>query len=228
MSSTVNEKSCVLVVAPHPDDETLGCGGTLLRHKAEGADVHWMVVTAMSSETHSAAQAAVRDEEIADVTKAYGFTSVAELRFPTTRLDIVPKSDLVGRISSAFVDVKPSILYLPFPGDSHSDHAATFSASIAAAKWFRRSGVRSVRCYETLSETEQGLDPRQAPFEPNLFIDISAYLERKIEILSIYRSELGKFPFPRSAEAVMALAAIRGASCGAIAAESFMILREVV
>ena len=95
----------------------------------------------------------------------------------------------------------------------------------ACSKWFRYPSVKRVLAYETLSETNFNLNPN-ATFNPNYFIDISEYLERKLEVLAIYRSELGVFPFPRSAEAIRALATYRGSSSGFVAAEAFQLLRE--
>ena len=100
-----------------------------------------------------------------------------------------------------------------------------FDAASACCKWFRYPSVRRVLAYETLSETEFGLDP-DTRFHPNVFVDISAFLERKIELLQIYKSELGHFPFPRSATAVRVLAQYRGANSGFEAAEAFQLLRE--
>lgn len=190
--------------------------------------MHWLIATSMAAGVYSTERIASRRKELAEVRAAYGFASVTQLDFPPAGLDVIPKANLIDRLAVILETVKPDILYLPYPGDAHSDHAAVFSAAASAAKWFRRPGLHSVRCYETLSETDQGIDPQGMPFHPNLFVDISAYLARKIEILALYRSEVGMFPFPRSAEAVRALAMTRGVACGASAAEAFMILREIV
>ena len=221
--------SRVLVVAPHPDDETLGCGGTLLRHRAEGDELHWLIVTAMTREAgFSDEQIAVRDQEISHVADHFGFSAVHSLGFPAARLDSIPLADLIAAVSSAFERAAPALVYLPFPGDAHSDHKVTFDACAPSTKWFRRASVERVYCYETLSETEFGLSPGQAPFRPTRFVDISGHIDGKVEALSIYESELGEFPFPRSEKAVRALAAFRGSSAGFSAAEAFVVLRERV
>jgi LmbE family N-acetylglucosaminyl deacetylase len=215
--------SVVLVIAPHPDDETLGCGGTLLRHKAAGDQVHWLIVTAMSASGNSA----VRDAEISDVTRACGFDGVHRLNLETARLDTLPLDKLITAIKTVIDEIAAEILYLPHAGDAHSDHRIVFEASWAAVKIFRTPDVRRVLSYETLSETNFAAPVASQPFAPNWFEDISAFLERKIEILQIYSGELAAPPFPRSLEAVRALATLRGSESGAIAAEAFMLLRNI-
>jgi N-acetylglucosamine malate deacetylase 1 len=216
----------VLVVAPHPDDETLGCGGTLLRMAESGARLAWLIVTGMSEEAGFAPQRVHgRDAEIEKVTGLLGFSEVFRLSLPTRQLDVIPMADLIGQISAVFKSYSPEHVFLPHRSDVHSDHRVVFDAAAACAKWFRYPSVRRVLSYETISETDFCLDARAA-FQPNCFVDISRYLERKLEIVAAYESEIGHFPFPRSIEAVRALAAVRGAAAGFAAAEAFQLLRE--
>lgn len=222
------KKNQILCVAPHPDDETLGCGGTLLRHRADGDDIHWLIVTAMSEELgYSPEQIKTRDKEITVVAEAYGFAKVTQLGLPAARLDTFPLGDIITAVGEAFESIKPETVYLPFPGDAHSDHRVTFDAVSACCKWFRYSSVRRVVAYETLSETDFGIDPTQAPFRPNLFVDVSAHLDDKIRIMKTYDGEMGAFPFPRSEQAILALAHRRGSQAGCHAAEAFMVLKDV-
>jgi N-acetylglucosamine malate deacetylase 1 len=219
----------ILVVAPHPDDETLGCGGTLLRHIARGEHVHWLIVTDMTIERgYSAAAIQKRASEIGSVAAAYKFAGVHNLSLPPAGLDELPQSELVAAIAGVIKAVLPHTVYLPFRGDAHTDHRIVFDAVAACSKWFRYPSIRRVLCYETLSETDFGLDPHGAAFTPNCFIDISAHLDRKLEIARLFEGEILDFPFPRSVQALRALAQVRGAACGAQAAESFMLLREIV
>ena len=214
-----------MIIAPHPDDETLGAGGTLLRRRAEGAELAWVIVTGISEQAGwDAARVAVRAAEIRQVAARYGFAAVYELNFPTTRLDVVPAGDLVGALSNAVKQFGPDEILVPHPSDVHSDHKMVFQAAASCAKWFRYPSIQRVLAYETISETDASLDPQQG-FRPNFFINIEAYLEEKMSILDIYASELADFPFPRSHVAVRALAAVRGAASGCKAAESFELLR---
>lgn len=218
----------ILAIAPHPDDETLGCGGTLLRAIAEGADVHWLIATTIfTGQCFDEARMQSREGEIARVAEAYGFREVHRACFPAARLDTVADGELIDFIGGVVKRVAPDTLYLPFRDDAHSDHAAVFDAAAACGKCFRYPSVKNIYCYETLSETEFGIKPGQPTFRPNRFVDISGYLQRKIEIMEFYEGETGTFPFPRSGEALRALAALRGVVAGVPAAEAFMVLREI-
>jgi LmbE family N-acetylglucosaminyl deacetylase len=220
--------STIIVVAPHPDDETLGCGGTLLRAIASGARVHWVICTRMTPEAgYSEARMLAREREIADVAAAYGFAGVHQAPFPAARLDVVPVAERVSWFSSVFRQVCPDVLFLPHPHDVHSDHAAVFDAASACTKAFRYPTLRKVHVYETLSETEFDIRPGNSPFNPNRFVDVSAYLERKIKIMELYAGEMAAPPFPRSGEAIRALATLRGLVASCLAAEAFMVMRDI-
>lgn len=219
--------SKVLVVAPHPDDETLGCGGTLLKHKEQGDEIHWLICTHIHQQYGYALDRVVQRElEIEKVKSLYGFTSLTHLKYPTSRLDTIPMTELVETIGNVFREIQPEIIYLPYRGDVHTDHAVVFDAVISCTKWFRYPFVKKVLAYETLSETEFGLNPDLSGFRPNVFVDISDYLDRKLEIMSVFASEMGEFPFPRSKKAIRSLAYVRGASAGYQVAEAFMLLKE--
>ncbi|MFH1070332.1 MAG: PIG-L deacetylase family protein [Candidatus Glassbacteria bacterium] len=216
----------VLVIAPHPDDETLGCGGTLLRHAAAGDEIHWLIVTRMEEAAGFSRQDMLRrDQELKQVAAAYGFTSVEHLNLSTTRLDTLPLADLVSAIGGIIRKTAPETLYLPHGGDVHSDHGQVFKAVESCSKWFRFPSLMTVASFETISETDQAFGLEFGHFVPNQFVDISRFLERKIEIMMLYATEIGEFPFPRSAEAIRALARYRGATAGYEAAEAFMLLR---
>ncbi len=219
----------VIVIAPHPDDETLGCGGTILRHKAEGDEIYWLIMSTIENVAeYTIERASSRKKEIQTVATKYNFTDTFQASFPTTELDTIPKKKLVGYISGIFEKVKPNIIYIPYVNDVHSDHEAVFSAAVSCTKSFRYPSLRCVRVYETLSETEFGLRPDNNGFKPNLWIDISDYLDQKIEIMSLYNGEIGEHPFPRSEKNLNALATIRGATAGCNAAEAFISIKEVL
>jgi LmbE family N-acetylglucosaminyl deacetylase len=219
-------KDRVLVVAPHPDDEVLGCGGTLLRLHNEGAELAWLIVTGISEASGwSTERVRERDSEIERAATALGFTETFNLRLPAAQLDIMPMDELIKQCAEIFKSFKPAVVLLPSLADAHTDHRIVFDAATACTKWFRSPSVRRVLAYETISETGFGLGI-ESRFYPNYFVDISEFLERKLEIMAIYESELGDFPFPRSVEAVRALATVRGAASGFKAAEAFHLLRE--
>lgn len=215
-----------IVIAPHPDDEVLGAGGTLLRRKAEGATVAWLIVTGITTGTGwSEEKIKQRADEIKRITALFGFDSVFELNFPTTQLDQVPMSDLVAAVSNVFKTFEPEEVLVPHPSDVHTDHRMVFDAVASCTKWFRYPSIKRVLAYETLSETDFGLGTKQG-FRANVFVNIEPYLDNKLRAMDIYASELGEFPFPRSHESIRALATLRGAASGFKAAEAFELLRE--
>ena len=215
----------VLVIAPHPDDETLGAGGLLLRARAAGRPIHWLIVTGISTaDGWPAEKVERRKREIAQVTEAFGFNGVHQLGFPATRLDTLPLGDLIGAVAATARAVEPEILLLPHRGDAHTDHQVVHDAGAACAKWFRYPATRWVLAYETLSETDANIRD-VPPFRADMFVDISQHIERKIEIAEMFGDEMQPFPFPRSVTAMRAHAQLRGVACGAEAAEAFMLLR---
>ena len=219
--------SKIMVVAVHPDDETLGAGGTLLKHKAQKDELVWVIVTGMPKKDYSSAQIKKREEEIKAVSREYGFDEVIRMDLPTTRLDEYVSRELVSLFAAVIQQVKPQTVYLPFAGDAHSDHQAVFNAAHACLKTFRAPFVKKVYVMETISETEFGQKPGGELFAPNYFVDVSKYLEQKIEIMKFYQSELAAHPFPRSVENMRALATFRGATSGCRYAESFMLVKEI-
>lgn len=217
-----------LVVAPHADDEVLGCAGTLLRRRDEGATVGWVLVSNPTKEVGWSPQRIdKRVVEIENVRKGMGIEKkhLYQLNLPAAQLDLVPMALLVSKMSEIFKDFQPEEVLLPHPGDAHGDHHVVFDAASACTKWFRCPSLYRVLAYETISETDAGLEPFKR-FTPTVFVDISPYLDRKIQLMSVYESEVDSFPFPRSAEAIRALAALRGVSSGFRAAEAFEMLRE--
>lgn len=218
-----------LVIAPHPDDELLGCGGTLLRHLAEGDRVHWLIVTAMTQQGGYSPEAiAHRQAQIEAVQLAAGFTARHELELPTAQLDTLPLGDIAAAIGEVVRKIQPDTLYLPYGGDVHSDHGVVFAAAKGCSKWFRYPSVKRVYTYETPSETDFALPPQGPGMPLTRYVDISPYLERKLELLQLYESELGAFPFPRSEQTIRALAQLRGSAAGCNAAEGFQVLKEIV
>lgn len=227
-TSANRNKKVVMVVAPHPDDETLGCGGTLLRHLKQGDELHWVIMTTMKQrQGFSPQRIEARAAEIQRVAERYQFKSIYRSDFATMELDKHSMVELVDFVSNAVISAQPNIIYLPFPGDIHSDHTMVYDAVKSCTKSFRYSSVESLRVYETLSETDFALATQTQGFQPNLFISITEFLEEKLAIMRIFDSELGEHPFPRSERAIRAQATLRGTIAGVEAAESFMTIREI-
>ena len=216
----------ILAIAPHPDDETLGCGGALFRHKAEGDDIYWLIITGISQEGGWQEKVVnKRDNEIDAVAEKYGFSDVFNLRLPTTKMDTLPVSDLIEKISNVYKKVEPDIIYMPFPNDVHTDHQLIAKALQSTFKWFRFPHIKKVYMYETPSETEFNFVENRV-FSPNVFVKISQYIDNKIETMKIYDGEMGEFPFPRSEKTIRSLAALRGSQSGFESAEAFELVYE--
>ena len=129
-----------LVIAPHPDDEVLGCGGTLLRYKSEGIELAWLIVTGISESTGwSTEMVRQRDDEIDKVNQLIGFDRVFNLRLPSTKLDQLPFSELVNHFSVTFKEFQPEEILVPHRSDVHTDHQLVFDATASCAKWYRYS-----------------------------------------------------------------------------------------
>ncbi len=215
----------ILTVAVHPDDETLGCGGTLLKHKADGDQIHWLICTSVDVK-HNYYES--RNKEINQVSEFYNFDSVHDLQLKTTQVDEYTISELIGKISKVINEVQPNIIYMPFKGDIHSDHRKIFEATYSCTKSFRYPFIKKIYMQETISETEFAPSTKEDSFIPNVFVDISDHMEDKIKIMSIYKNEIGQHPFPRNERNVRALATLRGATCGCEYAESFILLKEII
>lgn len=217
----------IIVISPHPDDETLGCGGTILKHKNNQDEIFWITITNPSQDNYSKEFIIKRKRQIKSVYNYYGFKKIFQLDYSPSILDNIPLKSLIGDIANIFKQVKPEIIYLPFRNDIHTDHKVVFDAVLSCTKSFRYPYIKKVMAYETVSETEFAPPLNSNIFQPNCFSDISDYMEEKIEIMNIYSSEMGEHPFPRSEKNINALATFRGATAGVEYAEAFMILKEI-
>jgi len=221
--------SKVSIIAPHPDDETLGCGGTILKHSANGDSIHWLIITDMTEKQGFNSQVIKqRQEEIDSVAQMYRFKSVHNLNLPTMQLDEISLADIINTISKIFLEIKPQTVYLPNRSDVHSDHRTVFHAAWSCCKTFRFPFIRRVLMYEIPSETDFAPALPETAFLPNVFSDISQHIDQKIEIMRIYRGEMKEHPFPRSERNIRSLATVRGATAGVEYAEAFMLLKEVI
>ena len=216
-----------LVIAPHPDDEILGVGGTLLKRKSEGCKLAWVIITKPGEILNwSDDKLTKRENQIIEITNKIGFDNVYKLNFSAAALSELLIPTLVKEFSKIIKDFSPNEIFFPHLGDVHTDHKVVHKAVISSTKSFRVKSIKRLIVYETLSETEYGLD-RSKAFFPNLYIDISKFLEQKLNLMNIYSSEVDSFPFPRSREAILSLARYRGSSCNCSAAEAFEIIKQI-
>lgn len=219
----------VLVVAVHPDDETIGCGGTILKHKAQGDEIYWMLITAVTKNHPLKFSDDLIEEKKRrniSVAEQYGFNGVFDLGFPTIMLQTIDLHEIIGKVSEVIKNVQPNIIYMMFANDVHSDHRVAFNAVYSCTKSFRYSSIEKIYMMETLSETEFALSLPSKSFIPNVFVDITPYIDKKLEIMSLYDTEIMQEPYPRSLSSIKALARVRGSRAGVMYAEAFQLLYE--
>lgn len=218
----------VLVLAPHPDDEVLGCAGTIARHVAAGDCVRVVVATRGTIELYSDEQVAFTRQE---ALKSHALLGVHETRFfefPAPALDTVPRYKLASAIAKVLTEWQIETLYIPHHGDIHSDHFHLHHAALVAARPLAQCPVRRILAYETLSETEWAPPQKDAVFYPTVFIDISEHLQKKLDAMQCFESQVKPPPNARSLQNIEALARYRGATVASHAAESFMLIREIL
>lgn len=220
----------VLVIAAHPDDDVLGVGGTIVQHVRRGDHVSVLIMTDGVGSRHN-----VPEPQKIAARKACGVLGVQDvhlLDLPDQRLDGLPLLEVIRPISTLIQELRPQVVYTHHHGDANQDHRAIFDATLVAVRPFGDNPVQRVLCYEVASSTEWGPPFADWVFLPNVYVDISATLDAKLEAFDAYRevfqSEVRKFPHPRSPEAVRTYAQQRGIAVGMRAAEAFVLMREIL
>lgn len=219
----------ILTVAAHPDDETLGAGGTMARLAAASNEVHVCIltdgVTARHHHVERQKECAVRACDV------LGVLDVVFCGLPDQRLDSLPLLDVIMPIEKCVGEIRPDLVITHFKEDANQDHRVAFLATLVATRPVPGSPVKTVLCYETVSSTEWAPPFTGSVFSPNLFVDISETLPAKLSALREYEktfaAEMRPFPHPRSYQALEASSRRHGATAGVAAAEAFMLVRHV-
>lgn len=215
-----------LIVATHPDDETLGAGGLILRKKAEGNQVYVLNMTHMDvSYGYEEDRVARRNNEIETMTKHYNLDGYYNLKLRPSGMASYLEEELLQKISSVINEVKPDVIVLPYYKDVHSDHRVTFDLCYACTKSFRYPFIKKILMMETPSETDFAL--ANYTFKPNYFVDISEYIDKKVDIVKIFNGEILEHPFPRSERNIRAYGTTRGAMIGVDSAEAFVLVKAI-
>jgi len=220
-------KNNVLIIAPHPDDEVLGCGGTIRKLSLEDNRVWVLIVSRGKAGMYS--EEGIRNvrREARTAHQLLGVKETRFLDFPAPELDLISVSVLSSAISEVIQEFKADTIYLPHSGDIHHDHKAVFNAGLVASRPVKNNPVKRIYSYETLSETEWASPISNEIFIPTCFINISDVFAVKVEAMKCYITQLKDFPNPRSLKAMEALANYRGSTVGFTHAEAFMTIRII-
>jgi LmbE family N-acetylglucosaminyl deacetylase len=214
---------CVLVIAAHPDDELLGCGGTLALHTRAGDEVTAVVACEGESLRYGPGGAG-QVEHMRRAARTLGLVESRPLGFPDQRLDTQSLLDLIVPLERTVRELRPAVVYCQFGGDANQDHALLFRAALVATRPLEPF-IEAVYAFDTASSTEWGY-PRS--FVPDTWVDISTTLEQKIAAMACYESEVRPYPHPRSLDALRHRARAWGNQCCMDAAEVFMTVRRTL
>ncbi len=217
----------VLVFAAHPDDETIGAGGTIARHVAQGDQVYWSIVTQGYEPFRTAEELAVARAQVLEVQRVLGIEEVYFCELPTVKLNTVPYRTLSSSLQRIVDTVRPEVVYTTPPSDINLDHRLVYDSTLVATRPLPGCSVRRLLAYEIAPTARFGLPAGATAFEPNVFVDISPYLDTKLDAMRCYRTQLREHPHPRSLEGLRLLAEERGLSVGLGAAECFRLVREL-
>ncbi len=222
----------ILVVAAHPDDEVLGCGGTIAR-LSQTHDVHIAILGEGISSRYDARQHADHEAlshlkgDAEAVSKLLGASALTLVGLPDNRFDELALLDVVKHIERLVATVQPSVIYTHHPGDLNIDHLVTFRSVMTATRPMIGCVVKDIYTFEVASSTEWAFQQFSPTFQPNVFVDITKTLDVKVKAMERYESEARRYPHPRSEQALRAIASRWGTVVGFEAAEAFQLVRSI-
>ena len=216
----------VLVVAAHPDDELLGLGGTIASHTAKGDRVKVAVMCEGFSSRYNGDWDAEVRKQAKQAAQILGVTDLVLGDLPDQRLDTVPLCEVTKKVDQLIAESEPEVIYTHFGGDINHDHRKLTEAVLVAARPYSAPWVKEVLMFETPSSTEWGSPTLASPFQANVFVDVSKFLELKIKAFSCYSAEVRPSPHPRSLEALTDRARYWGSIINRPCAEAFLLVRS--
>lgn len=218
----------ILVIAPHADDEILGVGGTIARYVSEGNHIYVCIASRGYEPTFSSE---LVEKVLMEANNSHNYLGVKKtfyLNFPASMLEKSERSELNNSLLEVIKEVKPDIVFIPHFGDMQQDHKVIAKAAMVVLRPKYEYKVPIIYSYETLSETEWNIPHAANTFIPNVFVDISEYIETKLKAMKEYQSQLNNAPNPRSLEVLEALAKYRGSAIHVKAAEAFALIRQII
>ena len=219
----------ILILVAHPDDETIGCAGTIYKHFKNKDKIYIASFTdGVSSRGKKNQQKKRRIDQSIKVSRALGFSWVNQYSFPDNSLDSVPLIKIIKKIEKIKKEIKPDIVYTHSKYDLNIDHRVIFQSVLTAFRPQPKDNSVEIRCMEVSSATDYGDQMSLKSFRPNLFIDIKKYWKKKRDCLNIYKEELRPYPHSRSIKAIKNLSMFRGSQVGIEMAESFEIIRKIL
>lgn len=217
----------ILVIAPHPDDEILGCGGTMIKHIEAGNEVYVCIVTKGQMPLFRPDIVEQTRNEAHACHAKIGIKKTYFLDFPAVMIEKENRYEVNEKIHDVIMEIKPDEVYIPHWGDMQKDHQIVAEACMVALRPKYEPKIRKIYSYETLSETGWNAPNIQNEFIPNVYVNIDNVLNKKLEALSFFKTQITPFPAARSLEAIEALAKLRGAVMHMKAAEAFVLIREI-
>lgn len=224
----------VLTVVAHPDDEVLGCGGTIAKHTKQGDEVYCLILgEGMTSRYSQQGEAERRGElkqlraQAEQAARILGIKEAFFMDFPDNCFDTVPLLDIVKVVENLINRLQPEIMYTHHGGDLNIDHQIAQRAVLTATRPLKDCPVKEIYAFEVPSSTEWAFEQSERVFRPNVFVDISETFDKKIKALKAYQGENREYPHPRSTKALEIIARYWGVSVGRELVEAFRLVRWI-
>ena len=221
----------ILLIVAHPDDEVLGCGGTIAKLSSNN-DIYTLILGEGATSRNITEEQKKKDvnrlrEEAEHANKIIGVSKVFFEAFPDNKFDTISLLYIIKTIERYIQKIKPEIIYTHHGGDLNIDHRITFDAALTACRPIENNPVKKILTFEVPSSTEWNVQMASTSFNPNVFEDITKTINKKVEAMSIYTTEVRSPPHPRSIEKIKAVAEARGGTAGMDYAEAFILIREL-
>ena len=221
----------ILIIAAHPDDEVLGCGGTIAKLSSSN-DIYTLILGEGATSRNITKEQKKKDvnrlrEEAEHANEIVGVKKVFFESFPDNKFDMVALLDIIKTIERYIQEINPEVVYTQHYGDLNIDHRITFDAVLTACRPAEDNPVKKILSFEVPSSTEWNIQMASTSFNPNVFEDITKTIDKKVEAMSVYKTEVRSPPHPRSIKKIKAFAETRGGAAGMDYAEAFMLIREL-